>query len=208
MNWSAAQWRVKRVLEWMLALVLLLLLLPVLALIAIAIKCDSEGPILFVQERLGRGGRTFRMYKFRSLRWEPGAASLLNPDGSTRVDPDDVRLTRLGRFLRRGWDELPQLFNVLRGDMALIGPRPDEPFHRKYYSPEEEQKLTVLPGITGLPQASGRNEIPWKERIQMDLYYINRHSLWLDVKIAVRTVGLLIRRKGAQLDLSREIQAK
>ncbi len=194
--WGRVQWGIKRVLEWLLAGLLLVLLSPFLGLLAILIKLDSTGPVLFRQDRLGRNGRVFRMYKFRSLRWEPGRDPLLNADGSTRVSPADIRLTKLGRFLRIGFDELPQLWNVLRNEMALIGPRPDEPFHRDLYTGDEPRKLAVLPGITGLPQSLGRNDIPWKERIQLDLQYIDDYSLWLDLKIALRTLASVFNREG------------
>lgn len=190
------QWGIKFVIEWFAALLFLVVSAPLQILAAIAIKLDSPGPVLFIQERLGRGGTPFRMYKFRTLRWEPGASFSLNPDGSTRVDADDARLTRVGRWLRVGWDELPQLINVLKGEMAIVGPRPDAPFHRKFYTQQEERKLAVLPGITGLPQALGRNEIPWKQRIAMDLEYIDHYSLWLDVTVVARTVWVLIYRRG------------
>jgi lipopolysaccharide/colanic/teichoic acid biosynthesis glycosyltransferase len=192
----SVQWVMKKMIEWILALLLLVLTLPVQLLIALAIKLDSSGPALFVQERLGRHGRVFRMYKFRTLRWAPDTSPVLNTDGSTRVEPNDARLTRVGRWLRTGLDELPQLFNVVKGKMALIGPRPDEPFHRRFYTEGEERKLTVLPGITGLPQASGRNEIQWKERVALDLRYIDNFSLWLDFKIAIRTFQTLLRTRG------------
>jgi len=190
------QWQIKRVLEWLIAAVFLVVLAPFLFLLALLIRLDSAGPALFVQDRLGRNGRQFRMYKFRSLRWEPDRGRILNPDGSTRVDETDGRLTRLGRFLRIGFDELPQLWNVLKGDMALIGPRPDEPFHRQLYTKSEERKLSVLPGISGLPQALGRNDIPWKERIRLDLQYIDHHSLFLDLHILGLTLLSVFRRRG------------
>jgi len=194
--WQFAQWSIKFVIEWLAALVLLALTAPLQILAAIAIKVDSPGPAIFVQERLGRHGKPFRMYKFRGLRWQPGASLKLNPDGSTRVDADDERLTRVGRWLRLGWDELPQLINVIKGEMAIVGPRPDLPFHRNFYTPEEERKLSVLPGITGLAQARGRNEIPWKQRIALDLEYIDRYSLWLDLIVVARTLRILISRRG------------
>jgi undecaprenyl phosphate N,N'-diacetylbacillosamine 1-phosphate transferase len=197
------QWWIKRVWEWVVAGLLLVLLSPFLGFLAVLIKLDSAGPVLFLQDRLGRNGRVFRMYKFRSLRWEPGREPLLNADGSTRVCPADVRLTRLGQFLRVGFDELPQLWNVLRNEMALIGPRPDEPFHRNLYTGDEPRKLAVLPGITGLPQSLGRNDIPWKERIRLDLHYIDHYSLWLDLKIAIRTLATLFRSEGVYGDAGR-----
>jgi len=195
-RWQRMQWSIKFVIEWFAALVLLVLTAPLQIVAAIAIKLDSRGPALFIQERLGRDGKPFRMYKFRGLRWEPGAPLKLNPDGSTRVDADDERLTRVGRWLRVGWDELPQLINVLKGEMAIVGPRPELPFHRKFYTPQEERKLTVLPGITGLAQARGRNEIPWKQRIALDLEYIDHYSLWLDLTVVARTLRILISRRG------------
>jgi undecaprenyl phosphate N,N'-diacetylbacillosamine 1-phosphate transferase len=192
----ALQWKVKQVFEWLLAILLLVLTLPLQLLLALAIRLDSPGPALFRQDRLGKGGRVFRMWKFRTLRWEPGAEPVLNPDGSTRVEDSDARLTRVGRFLRLGFDELPQLVNVVRGEMALIGPRPDQPFHRAHYEGREAEKLRVLPGITGLPQALGRNAIPWKERIRLDLYYIEHYSLWLDLKIVAWTAWTVLTRRG------------
>ncbi|MGH9785368.1 MAG: sugar transferase [Terriglobia bacterium] len=202
------QWRLKRGIEWIVALILLLLTFPLQLLIALAVKLGSPGPVLFVQARMGRNGRPFRMYKFRTLRWDPGASPVYNPDGSTRVETNDRRLTRVGRRLRVGWDELPQLIHVLRGEMALIGPRPDEPVHRQFYTAKEEGKLAVLPGITGLPQAMGRNEIPWKERIALDLEYIARYSLWLDLQIVWRTVSLLLFGNGGSIAGTKRTQVQ
>ncbi len=194
------QWIVKGVVEWVAALALLLLTLPLQLLIALVIKLDSPGPVLFVQERLGRQGKIFKMLKFRTLRWKSDAAPILNRDGSTRVEADDPRLTQVGRRLRAGWDELPQLINVLKGEMALIGPRPDEHFHRQYYFDQELRKLSVRPGITGLPQVTGRNAIPWKERIGLDLTYIDNYSLGMDARIFCKTLLLFLKRKGVALD--------
>jgi lipopolysaccharide/colanic/teichoic acid biosynthesis glycosyltransferase len=191
------QWAVKRVVEWIAAFALLLITAPLQALMAILIKLDSPGPAVFTQTRVGLNGRRFRMHKFRTLRWAPEAPRALNPDGSTRVEADDERLTRVGRWLRSGWDELPQLWNILKGDMALIGPRPDEPFHLQLYPEEEKRRLSVRPGITGLPQVSGRNGIPWAQRRLLDLFYIDHYSLWLDVRIAVKTCRAFLQRDEA-----------
>jgi lipopolysaccharide/colanic/teichoic acid biosynthesis glycosyltransferase len=112
---------------------------------------------------------------------------LRNPDGSVRVDKDDSRVTRVGRVLRLGFDELPQLLNVLKGDMSLIGPRPDPPEALPHYREEARRKLLVRPGITGLAQVSGRTDIPWRERLKYDIEYVRSRSLWLDFKIAFYT---------------------
>lgn len=172
---------------------------PLMLAIAAAIKLDSPGTILFVQERLGRGGKPFRLLKFRTMRAAP---IRYNPDGSTRVDADDDRVTRVGRYLRGAFDELPQLVNVLRGDMSLIGPRPDMLQHRALYAPGEERKLEALPGITGLSVVLGRNDIPWKRRIQIDIWYIDNWSLLLDLKILAQTLGMAV---GRELRLVDEI---
>jgi lipopolysaccharide/colanic/teichoic acid biosynthesis glycosyltransferase len=158
---------------------------PVLIAISAAIRIDSPGGVLFVQERLGKHGRPFRLLKFRTMRSAP---IRYNPDGSTRIDAGDDRVTRVGRHLRGALDELPQLFNVLRGEMSLVGPRPDMASQRALYTAGEERKLAVLPGITGLPVVLGRNDLPWKQRIQMDVRYIEHWSLGLDFKILVQTL--------------------
>lgn len=192
-----SEWAAKRIVEWIAAVALLLITAPLQALIAILIKLDSPGPAVFTQTRVGLNGRRFGMHKFRTLRWTPGTPPVLNPDGSTRVDAHDERLTRVGRWLRSGWDELPQLWNVLKGEMALIGPRPDQPFHLQLYPEEERRRLSVRPGITGLPQISGRNDISWAQRRQLDLFYIDHYSLWLDVRIALKTCRAFLQRDEA-----------
>jgi lipopolysaccharide/colanic/teichoic acid biosynthesis glycosyltransferase len=153
--------------------------------IAAAIRLDSPGPALFVQERLGRRGKPFRLLKFRTMREAP---IRYNPDGSTRIDDGDDRITRVGRRLRGALDELPQMINVLRGDMSIVGPRPDLVSQRALYTEHEARKLEALPGITSLAIVLGRTEIPWKERIAIDVRYIERWSLALDLRIMVQTV--------------------
>jgi lipopolysaccharide/colanic/teichoic acid biosynthesis glycosyltransferase len=160
---------------------------PAMLAIAAAIRMDSPGGALFVQERLGRDGKPFRLLKFRTMHAAP---IQYNADGSTRVEATDARVTRVGRYLRGALDELPQLVNILRGEMSLIGPRPDMVHQRELYGGDEHRKLEVLPGITGLPVVLGRNDIPWKQRIAIDVKYIDRWSLALDLKIIAQTLAM------------------
>jgi len=176
---------IKRALDYGLAAGGLVACAPVMAVIAVAIKLESRGGVLYRQERLGRDGRPFQLFKFRTMRDAPFR---YNPDGSTRIDPDDDRVTRVGRYLRGALDELPQLFNVLRGEMSLVGPRPDMVSQRALYSDSDEKKLAALPGITSLAVVQGRNDIPWKQRNQIDARYIERWSLWLDARIVAQTL--------------------
>ena len=177
---------VKRAIDIGVSLVGIIMLAPVMIIIAILIKLDSPGPVFYLSQRLGRNGKPFTLYKFRSM--YVNSPVLRNPDGSMRVDKDDPRVTRVGRILRIGFDELLQLFNVLKGDMSLIGPRPDPLEVFPYYSGEERQRLLVRPGITGLAQVAGRTNIPWRERLKYDIEYLERQSLWLDCKIALYTI--------------------
>ena len=169
----------KRVLDVLLSIIALVLLSPLLLAAASAVALESGRPVLFSQVRLGRGGREFRMYKFRSM--VKDAASM----GPYQTAADDVRITRVGRWLRRtSIDEIPQLFNVLKGDMSLVGPRPDVPAQRALYSQSDwAQRCSVRPGITGLAQALLRSEATQAQRLALDLRYAREHSLWLDLRI-------------------------
>lgn len=181
------------------AAVLLCLLAPVMAALAVAVKLDSGGPVFFTQPRLGRGGRPFWMVKFRTMR--PGAPPEFLPDGSTLVRPDDDRVTRAGRLLRRtSLDELPQLLNVLRGEMSLIGPRPDLVEQVRLYDEHTRTKLDVRPGITGLAQVSGRNAIPSAERLRLDARYAQSVTLRRDLEIAAKTLRVIAGRQGIDPD--------
>jgi len=180
------QWRGKIAVEWMLALLGTVMLLPVLAGLAVLVKLTSRGPLLYTSERLGRGGRVFRLYKFRSMRAD--AEQVLAADGKVVTLERDPRLTPIGRFLRLGFDELPQLLNVLRGDMCLIGPRPDVPWELDRYSTRERLRLEVLPGITGLTQVLGGRELNNAQNYELDVRYVERSSLWLDVRILLLTL--------------------
>jgi exopolysaccharide biosynthesis polyprenyl glycosylphosphotransferase len=195
----------KRLLDVAGALAGLLLLSPLFLLCALAVKLTSRGPALFVQTRCGLGGVPFKFYKFRTMveDAEDRKAELAHlnemrgPVFKIRRDP---RTTRVGSVLRKlSLDELPQLWNVLRGDMSLVGPRPPTPDEVEQYSQRQVQRLAVLPGITGLWQVSGRSDIPDFERwIDLDLEYAQRSSLWLDVRILLKTVVVVILAKGAQ----------
>jgi lipopolysaccharide/colanic/teichoic acid biosynthesis glycosyltransferase len=176
------------------SLVALVFLSPLLLLIAIAIRLDSTGSVWFRQERLGRNGVPFTLLKFRTMIVD--APDYRNADGSTFNSANDARVTRVGRFLRRtSLDELPQLFNVLDGAMSLVGPRPDQVDQARFYSGDEWRRNLVKPGITGLAQISGRNAISWTARKRVDLDYVARQTLLLDLKIAARTIPYVLGRR-------------
>jgi len=173
---------------------LLLLLSPVMVLCALAVWWSSPGPVFFKQRRLGYQGRAFLLLKFRSM--YQNAPDVRNLDGSAYTGEDDPRVTRVGRVLRKtSLDELPQLFNVLRGEMSLVGPRPDQLDQLRYYTETEKRKLNVKPGITGLAQICGRNNIPWERRKALDVEYVDRKSFWLDLAILAKTFPYVLFRK-------------
>ncbi len=164
---------------------------PVLLLCAIAVWLDSGSPILFTHDRLGLNGKLFKMPKFRSM--YRNAADLRNPDGSTFNAQDDPRVTRVGRWLRRtSLDELPQLINVVRGEMSLIGPRPDIPDALNHYRADDHQRLQVKPGITGWAQIHGRNSLAWERRRDLDLEYARNQTFWMDMRIILYTIPLVM----------------
>jgi exopolysaccharide biosynthesis polyprenyl glycosylphosphotransferase len=193
----------KRAMDVTVALIGLTLGAPIIGLIALAIRLDSPGPILFSQERVGAGGRLFDIYKFRSM--HVGAEEELDAlidlneaDGPLFKIKDDPRLTRVGRFLRRiSLDELPQLVNVLRGDMSLVGPRPPLASEVEEYQEWQKRRLEAPPGMTGLSQVSGRSHLTFDEMVLLDIYYIENWSPWLDFKILVRTVPKVFLGEGA-----------
>ena len=195
----------KRIVDVVVSTVLIVILAPVLAILAITVRLDSRGGSLFLQERAGLGGRRFRMVKFRTMRdgadFEKEELAHLNQTGDVRLFKikDDPRTTRLGRFLRR-WslDELPQLFNVLIGEMSLVGPRPFFEADFSAYEDHHFRRLDAKPGITGLWQVSGRSEVlDFEDVIFLDRQYIEQWSFWLDVSILFRTVPAVLRRTGA-----------
>jgi len=186
--------RVKRAADFACALLALLLLSWLLALIALAVLLVEGRPVLFVQQRPGRGGRLFKLYKFRTMRPAPEGHSATE-DAAT----DAARLTRFGRGLRAtGLDELPELFNILRGDLSFVGPRPLLPEYLPLYTEEQAHRHDVRPGLTGLAQVRGRNLLSWEERFEADLEYVRRMSPALDLRILAATVGLVLRGRGAE----------
>jgi len=194
---------VKRLFDLIVTTAMLLLIWPLLLLIAVLIKLDSPGPTIFKQQRMGENGRVFWMYKFRSMvvgaeeRWYEVAR--LTKDGKIlHKVRDDPRVTRVGRWLRR-WslDELPQLFNVLKGDMSLVGPRPEMPWLVERYEPWQRKRFAVPQGMTSWWAISGRSDKPLHLHIEDDLYYIQNYSLLLDLQILWKTIGLVIKGRGA-----------
>lgn len=194
---------VKRAVDVLAAAIALLLFAPLMLLIAIAIKLDSPGPIIFAQTRIGQGGRPFTLYKFRSMRQgaEGELEQLRQRTENTEITfklKNDPRCTRVGRIIRRAsLDELPQLFNVLRGEMSLVGPRPPIPSEVEQYEDWHRKRLEVKPGITGLWQVMGRSELPFEEMVMLDIYYIENWSLLLDFKILLRTIPTVLLARGA-----------
>ena len=177
--------RVMRVVDVLAAGVLLVVTAPVAAAVALAVRWRMGRPVLFPQVRAGRHGRPFTLHKFRSMLDEVG------PDGRIRTEQE--RITRLGAFLRTSsLDELPQLVDVLRGRMALVGPRPLYLDYQELYTPEQARRLAVRPGITGLAQVSGRNEITWERRLALDVEYVDRRSVLLDLRILALTARRVV----------------
>jgi exopolysaccharide biosynthesis polyprenyl glycosylphosphotransferase len=193
----------KRLLDLTGSIVGITLLSPIMLATAIAIKLTDRGPIIFSQVRSGRNGRKFRMHKFRSMvtnaeKLKKELEKLNEMDGPVFKIKHDPRITRVGRFIRKtSIDELPQLFNVLFGDMSLVGPRPPLPSEVAQYQPWQRRRLSVKPGITGPWQVSGRNEISFEEWMRMDLEYIDNWSLWLDLRIIFMTIPVVLIHKGA-----------
>jgi lipopolysaccharide/colanic/teichoic acid biosynthesis glycosyltransferase len=182
----------KRIGDRLAAAVLLILLSPLLAAIAIWILIDGGRPAILAQDRAGKHGKTFRMLKYRTMVQNALELAAHLTDDPFGVVENDPRVTRPGRFLRKtGLDELPQLWNVLRGEMSLVGPRPDLVEQAKNYTDHDRRRLAVLPGITGWSQVNGREAIGWPERIEQDIWYIDHWSLGLDLKILWRTFSEL-----------------
>ena len=179
----------KRALDAIMSLILLALLSPVLAIAAVGVFLDVGAPILFRQVRPGLRGEPFTIYKFRTMRGAHG--------GEPSTAGDEQRLTRFGRWLRASsLDELPELWNVLRGDMSLVGPRPLLMRYLPLYSPQQMRRHDVRPGLTGWAQVNGRNALSWEDKFKLDVWYVDHHSVALDVKILFLTLAAVLRRHG------------
>lgn len=194
----------KRILDFSVAAVLLVLISPLWLFIVLWIRLDSAGPAIFRQTRIGLGGKPYTIYKFRTM--VPNADALIKAkleqvkdiEGFVFQEKDDPRITRSGKFLRKtSLDELPQLLNILIGNMSLVGPRPEVPEIVKHYSQEQRRRLYVLPGVTGWAQVNGRSELTLGETMAYDLEYVKMWSFWLDVKILWKTIFVVFTGKGA-----------
>jgi lipopolysaccharide/colanic/teichoic acid biosynthesis glycosyltransferase len=158
----------------------------------ILIKLDSKGPIFFKQERVGKDGYPFQIFKFRTM-----VEGAVHMGAGYLIEKDDFRITRVGKFLRRtSLDELPQLINILRGEMSLVGPRPTLRYQVEQYDDWQKRRLLVKPGVTGWAQIHGRNELSWNERIEYDIWYLEHWSVSLDLKILMKTLWVVLKRKG------------
>jgi exopolysaccharide biosynthesis polyprenyl glycosylphosphotransferase len=194
----------KRFFDIMVSFLLLPVALPIMGILVLAIRIDSPGPAIFRQKRVGENGRIFDMYKFRSMvlgaEKQSAVIERVGEDGRIVQDKTlpDSRITRVGTFIRRtSLDELPQLFNVLKGDMSLVGPRPELPYLVDKYEPWQRKRFGVPQGMTGWWQINGRSDKPMYLHTEEDLYYVQNYSLWIDLQILFKTVLVVITRKGA-----------
>jgi lipopolysaccharide/colanic/teichoic acid biosynthesis glycosyltransferase len=180
----------KRLFDIVLSLPVAVILLPVFAVVIIAIKISSKGPAVFKQERAGKGGKPFIFYKFRTMKVD------VDPFGASPKSGQDPRLTKVGTFLREySLDELPQLFNVLKGDMSIVGPRPLYVSQMLEWNERQKKRLLVKPGLTGLAQIQGRGELAREEKLELDVKYVETANFWADIKITLATIAHVFRRK-------------
>ena len=184
----------KRAFDLTCAIILLffMIIIPLLIVIPIAIKLTSKGPAIFTQERTGKDGKIFKIYKFRTMLIPEES---FNPDGSPMTS--EQRITKVGRFLRKtSLDEIAQVFNIINGTMSLVGPRPTLPYQMERYTQRQLKRLEMSPGVTGWAQVNGRNDLTWTEKIEYDVEYIEKFSFWFDIKILFRTVLVVLKQEG------------
>ena len=178
----------KKVIDFSFALLLTIIFLPLFIIISILIKLDSEGKVLFVQQRSGKDEKPFNMYKFRTM----------HRNNDVRDFKKENEVTKIGEFLRKtSLDELPQLINILKGEMSFVGPRPWIEDYRMFFNKNQKRRLEVLPGLTGLAQVSGRNDISIKEKIDLDIHYVDHISLFMDINILFKTVLEVLKKSGS-----------
>lgn len=197
---------IKRTIDLVCAVILLLFMIaiPLLIVIPIVIKLTSKGPAIFTQDRVGKDGKVFKIYKFRTM---------LIPEESfdengNQLEPKQ-RITRVGKFLRKtSLDEITQVFNILNGTMSLVGPRPTLPYQTERYTQEQRRRLDMRPGITGWAQVNGRNDLTWTEKIEYDIEYIDKFSIWFDIEILFRTVAVVFKQDGIAFTKNDAINAK
>jgi lipopolysaccharide/colanic/teichoic acid biosynthesis glycosyltransferase len=190
MDFSAMKKLCKCFFDIFTSLMILVILSPLLVFVSILIRASSKGPAIFKQERAGKKGVPFTFYKFRTMRLD------VDPFGSSPKSGDDPRLTKVGKFLREySLDELPQLFNVLKGDMSIVGPRPLYVSQMAEWNERQKKRLLVKPGLTGLAQISGRGELTREEKLELDAKYVETASIWLDLKIVLKTIAQVFSRK-------------
>ncbi|MEW7119587.1 sugar transferase [Acinetobacter nosocomialis] len=179
----------KRLLDIFIALFALLILMPVFLIVVYKVRKNLGSPVFFLQERPGKDGKLFRMIKFRSMK------DGVDQDGN--ILPDEERITPFGQKLRSTTlDEMPQLINVLKGDMSIVGPRPQLADFMQHYTPRQMRRHEVRPGMTGLAQVSGRNNLSWEEKFELDVEYVEKHNIWLDFKIMLKTVQVMLKKEG------------
>ncbi|WP_180046482.1 sugar transferase [Acinetobacter sp. YH12117] len=179
----------KRLVDILIALIALIILSPIFVIVAYKVRKNLGSPIFFYQERPGKNAKLFKMIKFRSMK------DAVDRDGNPL--PDEMRITPFGQKLRStSLDEMPQLINVLKGDMSIVGPRPMLKEFLELYSPEQARRLEVRPGMTGLAQISGRNELDYEERFKCDVWYVDNHNIFVDFKIMLKTVKVMLKREG------------
>lgn len=183
---------IKSLFDYVLGVALLIVLSPLFLLIAIFIKIDSKGPVFFRQDRVGKDGKVFIIFKFRTM-----VDNAANIGPGLALAENDSRITPIGNFLRE-WslDELPQLLNIVKGEMSIIGPRPTLKYQTDQYNDFQKRRLLMKPGVTGWAQVNGRNSLSWEERIKLDVRYVENYSFWLDMKILLKTGSVAIFRKG------------
>lgn len=194
---------VKRTIDIIVSLIAMLVFLPLTALVAIAIKLDSKGPVFFAQPRVGQGGRLFTLFKFRSMyrdadQMKQSLGHMNEAEGPIFKIKRDPRITKVGAFLRKtSLDELPQFINVLKGEMSLVGPRPPLPIEVEKYTDYQRGRLAARPGLTCLWQVQGRSSVSFERWVELDLEYIRNQSIWLDIKILLKTIPAVLKGTGA-----------